>query len=87
MTTVVPNLFTAMDREEKGIPIGRAAECTLRNQHAQYIFTWYVVAICGDTTNIDVHDLQVLLSICDIDHAMDGSEEEARSKREAGPTQ
>ena len=42
--TMVPNLFTAMDREEKGIPIGRAAECTLRNNHAQYIFTWYSLA-------------------------------------------
>lgn len=29
-------------REDKGIPIGRAAEVNLRNNHAQYIFTWYV---------------------------------------------
>ncbi len=30
------------DREAKGIPIGRAAEVDLRNNHVQYIVTWYV---------------------------------------------
>jgi surfeit locus 1 family protein len=29
--------------QTRGIPIGRAAEVNLRNNHAQYIFTWYVV--------------------------------------------
>ncbi|KAG5974084.1 hypothetical protein E4U58_003684 [Claviceps cyperi] len=34
--------FTKMtDFEARGIPYGRAAEVTLRNNHAQYIFTWY----------------------------------------------
>lgn len=28
--------------QRKGIPIGRAAEVNLRNNHAQYIFTWQV---------------------------------------------
>ncbi|KAK4992996.1 surf-like protein [Elasticomyces elasticus] len=38
--TMVPDLITAYEREEKGIPIGRPAEVNLRNNHAQYIFTW-----------------------------------------------
>lgn len=29
-----------MDYEAKGIPLGRPAEVNLRNNHAQYIFTW-----------------------------------------------
>lgn len=39
--TMAPNLMTSWDREARGIPIGRAAEVNLRNNHAQYIFTWY----------------------------------------------
>lgn len=35
-----PDLIEAYDREAKGIPIGRPAEVNLRNNHAQYIFTW-----------------------------------------------
>lgn len=31
-----------MEYEARGIPFGRAAEVNLRNNHAQYIFTWYV---------------------------------------------
>lgn len=31
-----------VDYEARGIPYGRAAEVNLRNNHAQYIFTWYV---------------------------------------------
>lgn len=27
--------------EAKGVPIGKPAEVSLRNNHAQYIFTWY----------------------------------------------
>ncbi|CAF9932003.1 MAG: hypothetical protein GOMPHAMPRED_006474 [Gomphillus americanus] len=38
--TMKPDLIEAFDREEKGIPIGRPAEVNLRNNHAQYIFTW-----------------------------------------------
>lgn len=29
-----------MEYEAKGVPIGRPAEVNLRNNHAQYIFTW-----------------------------------------------
>lgn len=35
-----PDLIQAWDREARGIPIGRPAEVNLRNNHAQYIFTW-----------------------------------------------
>ena len=38
--TMKPDLVQAYDRTEKGIPIGRPAEVTLRNNHTQYIFTW-----------------------------------------------
>ncbi|KAI2472314.1 SURF1-domain-containing protein [Annulohypoxylon bovei var. microspora] len=43
--TMEPNLLQAIDMETKGIPIGRPAEVNLRNNHAQYIFTWYGLAI------------------------------------------
>lgn len=38
--TMAPSLLMSYDREAKGIPIGRPAEVNLRNNHAQYIFTW-----------------------------------------------
>ncbi|KAI1772722.1 SURF1-domain-containing protein [Hypoxylon cercidicola] len=43
--TMEPDLLQAIDMESKGIPIGRPAEVNLRNNHAQYIFTWYGLAI------------------------------------------
>ncbi|OJJ00642.1 hypothetical protein ASPVEDRAFT_40182 [Aspergillus versicolor CBS 583.65] len=43
--TMVQDLIAAMDREAKGIPIGRAAEVNLRNNHSQYIFTWYGLSL------------------------------------------
>ncbi|MCJ1439320.1 surf-like protein [Xylographa pallens] len=42
--TMEPNLLKAYDREARGIPIGRAAEVNLRNNHTQYIFTWYALS-------------------------------------------
>lgn len=39
--TMRPSLLDSYDRESKGIPIGRPAEVNLRNNHTQYIFTWY----------------------------------------------
>ncbi|RKU45497.1 surf-like protein, variant 2 [Coniochaeta pulveracea] len=38
--TMEPDLLTVYDYQAKGIPIGRPAEVNLRNNHAQYIFTW-----------------------------------------------
>lgn len=38
--TMEPNLLVTYDRQDKGVPIGRAAEVNLRNNHTQYIFTW-----------------------------------------------
>ncbi|KAJ5937383.1 hypothetical protein N7454_004683 [Penicillium verhagenii] len=44
-STMVPDLIESYDRLAKGIPIGRAAEVNLRNNHAQYIFTWYGLSL------------------------------------------
>lgn len=41
--TMLPDLLTAYDRQAKGVPIGRPAEVNLRNNHLQYIVTWYVL--------------------------------------------
>ncbi|KAF7164423.1 hypothetical protein CNMCM6106_000975 [Aspergillus hiratsukae] len=43
--TMMPDMVESMDREAKGIPIGRAAEVNLRNNHSQYIFTWYGLSL------------------------------------------
>ncbi|KAI0019088.1 SURF1-domain-containing protein [Xylariomycetidae sp. FL0641] len=43
--TMEPDLMQALEYENKGIPIGRPAEVNLRNNHAQYIFTWYGLAL------------------------------------------
>ncbi|KAI1380003.1 SURF1-domain-containing protein [Hypoxylon crocopeplum] len=43
--TMEPDLLQAIYMESKGIPIGRPAEVNLRNNHAQYIFTWYGLAV------------------------------------------
>lgn len=43
--TMQPDLILAWDREEKGIPIGRLAEVNLRNNHTQYIFTWFSLSL------------------------------------------
>ncbi|RDW63838.1 hypothetical protein BP5796_10340 [Coleophoma crateriformis] len=42
--TMEPDLLKSWDREARGIPIGRPAEVNLRNNHTQYIFTWYALA-------------------------------------------
>ncbi|KAH6630292.1 SURF1 family-domain-containing protein [Chaetomium sp. MPI-SDFR-AT-0129] len=38
--TMDPDYFQFLEYQERGIPIGRPAEVNLRNNHAQYIFTW-----------------------------------------------
>lgn len=38
--TMDPSLIMSYYREDRGIPIGRAAEVNLRNNHVQYIVTW-----------------------------------------------
>ncbi|KAL2353733.1 COX1 assembly protein-like protein Shy1 [Cryomyces antarcticus] len=42
--TMKPDLLLAYDREAKGVPIGRPAEVNLRNNHTQYIATWYALS-------------------------------------------
>ncbi|KAF3941393.1 hypothetical protein ABW19_dt0205982 [Dactylella cylindrospora] len=43
--TMEHTIMGLMDREAKGIPIGRVPEVTLRNNHFQYIVTWYSLGI------------------------------------------
>ncbi|KAL3466779.1 SURF1 family-domain-containing protein [Aspergillus heterothallicus] len=43
--TMTPDFLESMTREENGIPIGRAAEVNLKNNHSQYIFTWYGLSL------------------------------------------
>jgi surfeit locus 1 family protein len=43
--TVEPDFVVAMENMEKGVPIARAAEVNLRNNHMQYIVTWYGLAL------------------------------------------
>ncbi|KAF2789668.1 SURF-family protein Shy1 [Melanomma pulvis-pyrius CBS 109.77] len=43
--TMTPDLLTSYEREPKGIPIGRVAAVNMRNNHTQYIFTWYALSL------------------------------------------
>ncbi|KAL1959601.1 hypothetical protein VTO42DRAFT_1636 [Malbranchea cinnamomea] len=43
--TMEPELTEFYRREDAGIPIGRAPEVNLRNNHLQYIFTWYGLSL------------------------------------------
>ncbi len=43
--TMQPDLLVSYNREDKGIPIGRPAEVNLRNNHTQYIFTWFSLSL------------------------------------------
>lgn len=43
--TMRSDLLEAYRREEAGIPIGRPPEVNLRNNHAQYIFTWFSLSL------------------------------------------
>ncbi|KAM5371623.1 hypothetical protein ACJZ2D_007903 [Fusarium nematophilum] len=46
--TMEPEFMRMVDYEARGIPYGRPAEVNLRNNHAQYIFTWY--GLCAATS-------------------------------------
>ena len=43
--TMQPDLLASYDREARGVPIGRAPEVNLRNNHTQYIFTWFSLSL------------------------------------------
>lgn len=43
--TMNPDLLASYHREDRGIPIGRPAEVNLRNNHTQYIFTWFSLSL------------------------------------------
>ncbi|KAF2752333.1 SURF1-domain-containing protein [Sporormia fimetaria CBS 119925] len=42
--TMTPDMLTNYYREPRGIPIGRAPTVNLKNNHTQYIFTWYALS-------------------------------------------
>lgn len=43
--TMKSDLLETYRRTEKGIPIGRPPEVNLRNNHTQYIFTWFSLSL------------------------------------------
>ncbi|KAF2757474.1 COX1 assembly protein [Pseudovirgaria hyperparasitica] len=43
--TMLPDLLVSQSRETNGVPIGRPAAVNLRNNHTQYIITWYALGI------------------------------------------
>ncbi|PHH85955.1 hypothetical protein CDD83_10945 [Cordyceps sp. RAO-2017] len=43
--TMEPEYMRMVDYEARGIPFGRPAEVNVRNNHAQYIFTWYSLCV------------------------------------------
>ncbi|KAI5812649.1 COX1 assembly protein-like protein Shy1 [Pyronema omphalodes] len=43
--TMEPDLIVAMNAEASGKPIGRPAEVNIRNNHLQYVVTWYGLSI------------------------------------------
>ncbi|PSN70356.1 SURF-family protein Shy1 [Corynespora cassiicola Philippines] len=43
--TMTPDLLENYRREPLGIPVGRPATVNLRNNHTQYIFTWYALSL------------------------------------------
>lgn len=52
--TMAPSLLESYNREEKGIPIGRPVEVNLRNNHVQYIVTWYVQLFISVVTHTHI---------------------------------
>ncbi|KAF8423399.1 SURF-family protein [Tirmania nivea] len=42
--TMEPDYVETQERMRKGIPVGRPAEVNLRNNHLQYIVTWYALS-------------------------------------------
>lgn len=51
---IVPDLIESLNRTANGVPIGRPAQVNLRNNHLQYIFTWY--ALCSYLTSSQLMD-------------------------------
>ncbi|KAL1837065.1 hypothetical protein VTJ49DRAFT_4317 [Mycothermus thermophilus] len=43
--TMDPDYFQLLEYLEKGVPVGRPAEVNLRNNHVQYIITWYGLSL------------------------------------------
>lgn len=56
----------ALEMQSKGIPIGRPAEVNLRNNHAQYIFTWYNPPPIINTVDSALHFITAILTVCQV---------------------
>jgi surfeit locus 1 family protein len=72
-TRLDSDLLKAWDREARGIPIGRPAEVNLRNNHTQYIFTWYVQTTSLAPFMLNSHQVRPCGS--HVSHVMDGYQE------------
>lgn len=73
-------MLTNYEREPKGVPIGRAPTVNLRNNHTQYIFTWYVprcsfllVFLYFRLPNLYLG--QVRVELRHVNHVLDGRQE------------
>lgn len=64
-----------MDYEARGIPFGRPAEVNLRNNHAQYIFTWSDTTPAVSSQCSLLTHRQVRLMLGHNNHAVHGREE------------
>lgn len=82
---IAPDLLTNYEREPKGIPIGRAPTVNLRNNHTQYIFTWFVPIHFVLYTAADCE--QVRAKLRDINHVLDGRKEANVRHATKSPTQ
>ena len=83
--TMQPSLLESYHREARGIPIGRAPEVNLRNNHTQYIFTWYVhPSFSGHL--VSHYSSQVLISRCHLIDDVDGPQAETFRSHQTGQT-
>lgn len=80
--------MTIIDLESRGIPIGRSPEVSLRNNHAQYIVTWYVALAPPFAGNRYSDKTQVFLVLGHIRHVLHvGQETSTRHGPSTAPAQ
>lgn len=81
----MPDLLVSYDKEAKGIPIGRAPEVNLRNNHTQYIFTWLVARRLLSMLLLTPN--QVFSVVIHGDHDVDGAPEKTNKHHTPDSTQ
>lgn len=78
-------------RETAGIPIGRAPEVNLRNNHLQYVFTWYVIltfkGIPALLPGVILTPSQVWPFLCNSYNAVDGGAQAAQRGGQTSPAE